>query len=82
METRLERNIRVKKLKRKKRAKRFCILILFSLLVFGVTVVNQTIVELNCLDNPTIISFDLESRELDLLGKTYVIDLSVLKKYY
>ena len=82
METRLERNIRVKRYKRKKKAKRFCIMILFVLLIFGVKVVNQNIVELNCLENPTIIGFDLESRELDLFGKTYVIDLSILKKYY
>lgn len=80
METRLERNKRVKRSRRGKKVKRFFILILFSMLVFGVIKVNQNIVELNCLENSTLFGFDLKSRELDLFGKTYVIDLSIFKE--
>lgn len=80
METRLERNKKKKNRKRIKKLKLFFILILFGFMVMGLTVVNENIVNLQCLDNPTIFKFDFETRKLDLLGKTYRVDLKILKE--
>lgn len=80
METRLERNKKRKSRKRIKKLKLFFIFILFGFMVLGLTIVNENIVELQCLDNPTIFKFDFKTRKLDLLGKTYVVDLRILKE--
>ncbi|NLV89293.1 MAG: hypothetical protein GX021_08035 [Tissierellia bacterium] len=81
METRLERNLRIRKEKRIKRAKRLCILLLFIFLYLGLQIVNQNIVELNCLDNPTIFRLDLKTRQIDIFGDTYIIDLDIIKDF-
>lgn len=80
METRLERNRRLKKQRRIKRVKRAYILILFLILILGLEIVNQNIIELDCLDNPNIFRFDIDTKKLDFFGKSYIIDLSILKK--
>ncbi|NLK44237.1 MAG: hypothetical protein GX300_07585 [Tissierellia bacterium] len=80
METRLERNLRIRKEKRIKRAKRFCIFLLLIFLYFGLETVNQNIVELDCLDNPNIFRFDLKTRQVDIFGNSYIIDLDIIKK--
>lgn len=80
METRLERNKKLKGRKRIKKFKLIFIFILFGFMVLGLTVVNENIIELQCLDNPTIFNFDYKTRKLDLLGKTYLIDLKILKE--
>ncbi len=80
METRLEKNKRLRKEKRIKRVKKFYILILFLLLILGLEIVNQNIVELDCLDNPNIFRVDINTNTLDFFGKSYVIPLSFLKK--
>lgn len=79
METRLERN---KRLRKQNRLRRFCLFILFILLVIGIDIVNQSFVELNSLDNQRIVGFDIKTGEFCILGKTYFIDLSFLKKLY
>ena len=78
METRLERNRRLRK---QNRFRRFCLFILIILLVIGIDIVNQSLVELNSLDNQRIIEFDIKTGEFSILGKTYIIDLSFLKNY-
>lgn len=82
METRLEKNKKKKKHKRIRKVKGIFILILFGCMLLGLTIVNQNIVELQCLENPTILRFDFKTRKLDLLGKTYVVDLKILKESY
>ncbi|NLY86386.1 MAG: hypothetical protein GX077_08560 [Tissierellia bacterium] len=79
METRLERNRRIRREKRIKRAKRLCILLLLIFLILGLEIVNQNIVELNCLDNPNIFRFDLKKRQLDIFGESYIIDLDIIR---
>lgn len=81
METRLERNKRLKKQRLIKRMKGFYILVLFLLLILGLEIVNQNIIELDCLENPSIFRFDISTKKLDLLGKSYIIDLSFMKFY-
>lgn len=80
METRLERNKKRKSRKRVNKFKLFFIFVLFGFMVLGLTVVNENIVDLQCLENPTILKFDFKTRKLDLLGKTYVVDLKILKE--
>ncbi|MDR7857102.1 hypothetical protein [Tissierella sp.] len=81
METRLERNKRLSKSKRINRMKKLCILLLFAILLLSIEIVNQNIVDLNCFENPNIIRFDIKKMELDFFGKSYVIDLSIIKKF-
>lgn len=80
METRLERNKRLKKQKRIKMVKGAYILILFLILILGIEIVNQNIIELDCLDNPNIFRFDIDTKKLDFFGKSYIIDFSIIKK--
>jgi hypothetical protein len=78
METRLERNKRYKKERRMQRVKKFYIFILLILLILGIGMVNQNIIELNCLENPNILRFSMETKTLDLFGKSYIIDFKYL----
>ena len=80
METRIEKNRRLKREKWKKCFKNLCILFLVALLIIGVKVVNSTIVKLNCIENPKILSLDVRNSKLDIFGRTYLIDFRILKK--
>lgn len=79
METRLERNKRLRKNRRIKRIKSFIILVTIILLIFGIKKVNQTIVDLNCIDNTNIVGFNYKTKELDFFGKSYIIHLKEIK---
>ncbi len=79
METRLERNKRLNKSIRIKRMKKLCILLVFSLLILSIEIVNQNIIELDCLENPNIIRVDIKTKEIDFFGKSYIIDLNVIR---
>lgn len=81
MGTRLERNKLLRKQRRISVLKRLCIISLIILFILGIDIVNQNIIELDCLDNPNIIKFNMESREFDLFGVTYVIDFNLLKNF-
>ncbi|HEY8362659.1 MAG TPA: hypothetical protein VIK77_07205 [Tissierellaceae bacterium] len=81
MESRLERNKRIKKEKRIKRAKRMFILLLVVLLILGLEKVNQNIIELNYFENPYIFRIDVKAQRLDLFGKTYILDLNIIKNF-
>jgi len=80
METRVEKNKRLAKLKYIKRLKRLCVFFLLILLALGLERVNQNIIELNCLENPYIIRLNINTKEVDFFGQRYIIDLSFLKK--
>lgn len=50
------------------------------LLYLGIKVVNENIIYLEYLKNPTIFSVNIKERTLDLFGKSYFIDLKILKR--
>lgn len=79
METRLEKYKKLKKVKRINRLKRFCIIILLILLFLSLEIVNRSMVELYDRKDSSIINFDMETKELNIFGKTYIIDLSLFK---
>lgn len=80
METRLEKRKKRRKLRRIRKAKILFILILFGFTLFGLNMVNQNIVRLECLENPTMFKMDFKTGEIDLFGKTYIVDLKILKE--
>lgn len=80
METRLERNERRKKKRMKKKIKFIILCCFFLLFIFSMDIVNDTIKELDCLENTTILEINIESKSMGLFGKTYNIDFNKLKK--
>ena len=82
METRLEKNKRLRKNKWIKICKSFFILAIIVLLIFGIQRVNDTIIELNCIKDANIIKFNCETNKLDIFGKSYIIDFKEIKKFF
>ena len=80
METRLEKRKRLKKENRRKIYKFTIIVCTFLILYFGVKVVNENIIYLDYLKNPTIFQINIGARKIDFFGKSYIIDLKILKK--
>ncbi len=80
METRLEKNKRRRKERWIRRFKSFLILIIIVLLIIGIEMVNETIVELDCIDNPNIVRFNLNSNKIDIFGESYIFDFKEIKK--
>lgn len=80
MESRLEKNKRIKKHRRITFLKALVILSTFFLLYYGVKLVNDRIIYLEYIDNPTIFDLDIGEGRLELFGETYIIDLKILKK--
>lgn len=54
-------------------------MILIVLVFIGINMVNLTIEELNCIDNTNLFALDFRQSRLDFLGRSYLIDLKVLK---
>lgn len=52
------------------------------ILILGnyIKVVNNTIVELNCMENTKLIYYDNINNNLELFGKSYYLDLQFRKK--
>lgn len=80
METRLEKNKRRRKERWIRRFKSFLILIIIVLLIIGIEMVNETIVKLDCIDNPNIVRFNLNSNKIDIFGESYIFDFKEIKK--
>lgn len=80
LESRLEKNKRVKKQKRLTFLKILIILFTFFLLYYGIRLVNDGIIYLGYIENPTIFELNINERTLDLFGEKYFIDLKILKK--
>ena len=76
----MEKRERYKKEKRKSFYKSIILIIGIIALFYGIKVVNQGIVYLGYLDNPTIINVNIKKRKIDLFGKSYSIDLRILKE--
>ncbi len=71
MESRLERNKKRKKENGKRIFKLLIILVMTFIFTQLVYEVNETIIELNVLDNTKIFAVDLTNTSLTILGKTY-----------
>ena len=80
MGTRIEKRKRFKKEKRKSFYKFIVLTFLLSVLYCGIKVVNENIVYLDYLKNPNIFNFNMEEKRIDLFGKSYFIDLKILKE--
>lgn len=50
----------------------FTLLILMILFLFEI---NETIIALNCMENPNLLSIDLQNNMIYLLGKSYFVNL-------
>lgn len=81
METRMERNRKVRKEKRKKGFKSFVIIFMIIALVAGVVYVNKTMKDYGLIDNPKLFSLDFKNNILTFLGEKYYFDLKILKKH-
>jgi hypothetical protein len=80
LETRVEKR---KKLKRQKRISYLKFLIILwtcVILGLGIKLVNDYMIYLGYMDNPTIFSLNIRQRRLELFGERYLIDLRILKK--
>jgi len=80
LETRIEKRKKVRKQKRLAFFKVAIIMLLFALLYVRIKLVNDTIIYLGYIENPTIFDFDFKDRVLELFGERYFIDLKILKK--
>ncbi len=78
----MERYREIRRHRRLKRFKFIIILSLFILMGFGLSIVNDTMRQLNILEDTEIFHFDYKSSILDILGKTYIIDIKVLKDFF
>ena len=57
----------------------FKLIVLISMLgILSILVinVNNTIIELDCLDNTQLFSFNIEAKSLSFLGETYYININ------
>lgn len=77
----MEKRKRNRKEKRKNFYKLMVVLIILCMSVYGIKVVNQTIADLDYLENPNIFNLNIKEGKVDLFGKSYYIDLKILKEY-
>lgn len=80
VETRAEKNKKLKKQKRRSFCKILIIILTLILFINGLKLVNEYIIYLGYIENPTIFNLDIKERELVLFGERYLIDLKILKK--
>ncbi|NMB27223.1 MAG: hypothetical protein GX987_04100 [Tissierellia bacterium] len=80
METRIEKRKRHKKEKRKNFYKFIVLILTLFIFYYGIKVVNESIVYLDYLKNPNIFKLDIREKKIDLFGRSYLIDLKILKK--
>lgn len=82
MESRLDRYKRVRKEKFIRKLKFFTILIILSTMSYGLYLVNNTVKDFNIIENDNLIRFDIKNSTIDLFGKSYYIDLQILKNVF
>ncbi|MDR7870193.1 MAG: hypothetical protein RIN55_04990 [Tissierellaceae bacterium] len=78
----MERYKRIRREKRLRRFKFFIILIVFIIMSYGMLVVNDTIKYFDVIENDNLIRLDIENGKIDLLGKSYYIDLETVKSVF
>lgn len=81
LETRVEKNKRLKKEKRKRNAKAIAIIFIMILMILGLSVVNAEIKRKDFLENTNLFKLNIGRRSFDLLGKKYYIDFNAFTKY-
>ena len=81
LETRMEKRKRYKKEKKKTFYKFIVLTFTIIILYYGIKVVNEGIVYLDYLENPNIFNFNMKEGKIDLFGKSYLIDLKILKEH-
>ena len=77
----MEKRKQHKKEKRKNFYKFIVLALTLLILYYGIKVVNENIVYLDYLKNPNIFKLDIREKKIDLFGRSYLIDLKILKKY-
>ena len=82
METRMEKYKRIKREKRIRKIKFFFVLIVLASMTYGLLIVNNTIKTFDVIENDNLIKLDLEKSTIDLLGKSYYIDLEIIKSAF
>ncbi|NLX61305.1 MAG: hypothetical protein GXZ06_02090 [Tissierellia bacterium] len=80
MESRVEKNKRIKREKRLAFLKFLIILSACLILFYGIKLVNDEIIYLGYIENPTIFNLNIRERTLALFGEKYFVDLKILKK--
>lgn len=80
LESRVEKNKRIKREKKLAFFKFLIILSTFLILFYGIKLVNDEIVYLGYIENPIIFNLNIKEKTLALFGERYLIDLRILKK--
>ena len=75
----MERYRRIKKEKRIHRLKSMIFLIVLATMFYGVLLVNNTIKDYDVIENDNLIRLDIEKWKIELLGKTYYIEIDRLR---
>ena len=81
METRTQKNKRIRKLERKNRFISIIISLSFVFMIIGINIVNKEIQKKDLIGNSNLLKLDLGEGEIDFLGKKYYIDLKIISKY-
>ncbi len=79
METRMERYKRIRREKRIRKIKYLFVLIILVSMTYSLLIVNDTIKDFDVIENDNLIRLDLDKSTIDLLGKSYYIDLEMIK---
>ncbi len=82
MGTRLEKRKQSRNSYWIKSIKALVVVMITILLGKNIKAVNNSIVNLNCMDNTNLIYYDNTNNNLELLGKSYYLDLKFIKKYF
>lgn len=82
MGTRMERYKERKKTKFINLLKFNMLFLLFVLMVIFLFTVNETIIALNCMENPILLSFDFKNNLIYVMGKSYYINLSFISNLF
>lgn len=75
----MEKYKRIKKEKRISRLKFMTFLIILVTMFYGVFFVNDTIKDFDVIEKDNLIRLDIENWEIELLGKTYYIEIDRIK---
>ena len=76
----MEKRKELKKQNRRRFYKSLILAFTLSILYFGIKVVNENIIYLDYLENPNIFRINILEGKLDLFGKSYFIDMKILKR--
>ncbi|NLN15120.1 MAG: hypothetical protein GX185_05890 [Tissierellia bacterium] len=82
MESRVERYKRRRRESFIRRLKFIVVLIVISLMAYGMNIVNENIKTFNILENDNLIHIDLRRNTVDFLGKTYYVDIEMIKNVF